>query len=142
MKDFDTQWEAARSEDARAFKVCDFTFHRKAAVQPESLGVALTAVDDLDDKEDSTIEDRAKAMDDLFLLMIVSTPDAVKAYKEIRGRTDGTGLGVADLNEVVMWMIEENTKRPTGLPADSSGGRGSAGTSSTAPRSRPVSAVA
>lgn len=137
MKDFDTSRAARRrSEDQRTFKLAGETFIMKNGVRPE----ALAGFDAI--TPDSPIIDMMAAWDELFLAMIEDRDgEAERRYRALRDSTVDP-LTLEDLDEVVLWMMEEVGGRPTGSSSDSSDGREQTGTSSTDASSSPVAAVA
>ncbi len=81
-----------------------------------------------------------RIIDSIFLLKIEKDDDAEARYQAVR-ENDEDPLTVEDLREVVDWMIEESSNRPTGSPSGSTGGRRSTGTSSTEDSSSQVLAA-
>lgn len=136
MKDFDSEWSERKSVDARTFRFLGESFVLKTGVRPEALG----GREDLD-PENTTVEESMASMDDLFLLMIEHGDDAEKRYREIRAREENA-LGVADLNEVIDWMIEKQTGRPPTLRDASQPGPRRTGTRSTGVSSSRASTAA
>ncbi len=67
------------------------------------------------------------------------TPDDRDRWRTLRANTD-RAVPFGQLQEIVTWMVEMQTARPTLTPSASAGGRGSSGASSSA-RSRSQEAV-
>lgn len=117
MKDFDANRKTRRrSVEERTFKLADEVFVLKGAVHPETLETydAIT--------EETGIGETMRIVDELILAMIESNDDSEGRYRMIRANTDDP-VTIEDLQELVQWMVETQTARPTGQPGDSSPGR-------------------
>ena len=140
MKDFDASWASRRAKENRTFKVCGEEFVMVEAARPESLAADPEETGD-------EVADSMKVLDDRFLSLIEhSDPDPgetvspeEKKYRELRAR-ETDGLSIRDLREVIEWLVEEQTGRPTTSPTDSTSGRERSGTRSMAGSRSPATA--
>lgn len=82
----------------------------------------------------STMTDVLNAIDTTVLAM--TETECHERYKVIRQREDDP-LVIDDLHQVVEWMIEESTRRPTGPPSSSTGTPAPTGATSTDDSSSP-----
>lgn len=121
MKDFDSDWSARRSKDNRSFRLCGETFVARRAVPPEEF---MNAGPDADTPPD---QQWAK-LDELVLTLIEHDDDAEARYRKIRASEDG--LSIADIREVIDWLIEQQTGRPPTSQNASPGGGGPTATPS------------
>lgn len=128
MKDFDQDWQERKSVEARTFRFCGETFVMKKAVKPETLAIR----DDID--ENAPVSTAMAALDDLFLSMVEPDGDAEARYRAVRELPDG--LGIADMNEIIDYLVEKQTGRPPTQPSASSPSPGRTGTRSTGGSSR------
>ncbi len=125
MKNFDTdRKKRQRTKEQRTFQVCGETFVMKKAIRPE----ALAAFDDL--TEDASLRESMEIIDGMFLTLIEKDDDAEARYRAVREQEDDP-LSIDDIREMIDWMVEESSGRPTGSPSVSTGGREPTGTSST-----------
>lgn len=132
MKDFDVaRAKRKRSEEERTFKIAGETFVLKNGVRPE----ALAGFDEIN--ENSPIADSMGAWDTLFLEMVEDSDDAHERYRQIRSDSVDP-LTIEDLEDMVGWMMEQVTGRPTGSPSGSTAGREETGTTSMDDSSSPV----
>lgn len=68
-------------------------------------------------------------MDRQILLFI--TPDQADAWKELRAREDSP-VTIGQMNAILLWLMEEQTGRPTEQPSPSGAGPGKTARSSKA----------
>lgn len=127
MKDFDTK-RKERSDRDRSFKIGGETFVRRTGLRPEIL-LPWEKIGD-----DTPASEVLETIDLLVTDFIESGDDAVARYKALREREDDP-VTLEDLQELVEWLVAEQTGRPTGPPSGStpSGapqGNGSTGASS------------
>lgn len=138
MKDFDAERqrreEAEATVEDRDFKIGGEFFRAKRKVRPEVL-IELSKIEAMADNLDGILE----TMDSTIQAMIEPNDDAYARYRAMRERDDDSLVDLDDLQEVVSWLIEVFTGRPTEQPGDSSAGRGSTGTNSTDTSSSPDS---
>lgn len=126
MKDFDeVRNERRKTDDERTFVVGGETFRVRSSIKPEW----VVPYEDLDPNTNSAA-DYIAVMDDLVRAIIVPDDDAAARYTAVRAREEDA-LDLTTLRELIGWMIEMATGRPTGPRADSSPTRASTGTSST-----------
>src|SRR5262245_8046643 len=71
-------------------------------------------------KNGSGGSDAWRLMDDQILLFI--EPDEHERWKELRARDDRP-VTIAQLNAILLWLMEEQTGRPTVQPSPSDAGR-------------------
>lgn len=129
MKDFDaTRKTRRRSEEERTFQLAGEVFVLKPAVHPE----ALETYDSI--TEETGIGETMRIVDELILSMIESGDDSEARYRMIRANTDDP-VTIEDLQDLVQWMVEVQTARPTGQPGVSSPGQSSTETSLKEPSS-------
>jgi len=101
----------------REFTVGGETFHWRD-VRPE----VLTAFEPSEPEENGKPDDGAawRLMDDQILLFI--TQDEHARWRELRAR-DERPVTIAQLNAILLWLMEEQTGRPTEAPSPSAPGR-------------------
>lgn len=127
MKDFDAT--RSRTREDRTFRLAGETFVARAKVRPEKL-IAFDELADLGD--DAPISETMRLIDEVLTALIDPADDALVRYQKIRESEDPEmAVGVDDLRDVLDWLMEVITGRPTGSPSDSTSGRESTGTSST-----------
>lgn len=124
MHDFDLERQERYTAD-REFKLGGEIFIRKPAVRPE----VMIAYEDMS-MEASAAESLA-VVDKTILSFIEDTNDAHARYQALRER-DEDPVSIRDLNQLVVWLISESTKRPTSALLLSEPGRAPTGTNSTA----------
>lgn len=129
MKNFD-EARAARKNSDRAFQIGGETFVMRSGVRPESLIAYETMTGDM------AAGDALTVIDDLVLTLIEPHDNATERYRNIRANEDEP-VTLADLQELVKWMVESQAARPTLPPSPSPGGRGNTGTTLTAVSSSP-----
>lgn len=113
-KNFDIGREARKkTEDERTFILGGETFVAKDGVHPS----ALAAYDAI--TEAAGVMATLATVDDLILAMIEDRDNAHARYRVIRDNTENV-ISVEDLLELVKWLVELQTGRPTGQPGDSS----------------------
>lgn len=83
-----------------------------------------------DDPIDEKSIDLLKRQDERIMLMLNGDDGSAKRWQELRAREENA-LPMVQLNELLRWMIEVQTSRPTNSPSPSVAGRGK-----TAPTSR------
>ena len=115
MKDFN---ELLAKE--REFKVQDQTFSWRD-VRPEVLSSFET---DTNGNDPNAVWD---LMDKQILLFI--EPDQHDRWKELRAREEQP-VTIGQINAILMWLMEEQTGRPTEPPSPSAPGRGRTAASS------------
>ncbi len=134
-KNFDeSHREKRRTRDQRTFILREQEFVVKPGVRPEDLSSfdELTALGD-----DPPIVQMMGLIDTLFKTLI--EPGRESAYDAIRAVDHGDDVLTADeLREVIEWMIEVSTDRPTGRPSASTDGPGHTGAGSTDDSSSPA----
>lgn len=123
MKNFDEE-RAHRASQDRDFKIGGEVFRARSSVKPELLAPYESL-----DGTDSAMK-ALEVIDELLLAMIEPVDDAHARYRAIRERVEDA-VSIEDLQELVKWLMEVQTARPTGQPVDSSTGRGATGTTST-----------
>lgn len=132
MRNFDDSRKKSRaSEEARTFVLGGETFVLRPAIHPEAL-------EDYDRiTPESTIKETLDIVDELILNMIDTRDDSHERYHRVRSNRNDP-ITIDDLQELVQWMVEMQTARPTGQPGDSSPGQSSTATESTVESSSPV----
>lgn len=126
MKNFDSSRKARqKTEEERTFALGGHTFVAKKGVHPS----ALAAYDGIGD--DTGVGETLEIVDDLILAMVEDRDGAHGRYLDLRADQDDP-LTIEDLLELVKWLVEIQTGRPTGQPGDSSPGLTSTPTPSTA----------
>lgn len=125
-KNFDEKRAARAAFMDRNFILGGEEFTMRAAVRPE----ALVAYESLDASAD--ISTTLGIIDGLIIAFLEPGPggDAHSRYRQIRER-DEDPISVEDLQELVEWMMEVYTARPTEQPGESSESPGTTGTLST-----------
>lgn len=131
MKDFDSARLAKRaSEDDRTFKLGGETFVALPSVHPS----VLAAYDKIN--AGSNITETLEVVDDVILNMIDPRDDAHGRYLQVRAEKTEP-ITIDDLLELVKWLLEAQTDRPTGPPSASGSGPRPTETSSTVASSSP-----
>lgn len=123
MKNFDEARQARFDQD-RDFQIGGQVFRARASVRPE----LLAPYESLD--ENTSASDALVIIDDLLVAMIEPNDDAHARYRTLREREEDA-VGMEDLQELVKWLMEVQTGRPTEQPGGSSAGPGTPGTTST-----------
>lgn len=123
MKNFDVA-RAERANRDRGFKIGGEEFLRKTGVRPE----IMIAWEALGTNQDS--EAVLNAVDEIVVGFLDPTNDAEARYRKIREREEDP-VTLADLVELVQWLVEEETGRPTQQPSASTSGDGGTSTTST-----------
>lgn len=113
---------------------------RMEYVQPE----VLAAWEDEESAQLESDEDEKKtaqaSIDRLDERIASFLPDGEKdRWKELRARKDGA-VPFVQLREIVRWMVEVQSERPTETPSPSGAGRGRTARSSTVSAASPVAA--
>ncbi len=125
-KNFDIGRKArAKTEEDRTFILGGETFVAKDGVHPS----ALAAYDRI--TEAAGVMETLSTVDDLILAMVEDRDNAHARYRVVRDNTEDV-VSVEDLLELVKWLVELQTGRPTGQPGDSSLGPQSTETPLTA----------
>jgi hypothetical protein len=106
----------------REFTVGGETFHWRD-VRPE----VLTSFEPSENGSDANAAWRL--MDDQILLFIAA--DEADRWRELRARDDSP-VTIAQLNAILLWLMEEQTGRPTVPPSPSAVGRGQTAATSKA----------
>lgn len=109
MKNFDDMKAADRE-----FTVAGTTFHWRD-VRPE----VLTAFEP-SANGDGDPNAAWRLMDDQILLFV--DPAEADKWRELRARDDNP-VTIAQLNAILLWLMEEQTGRPTEAPSPSAAGR-------------------
>jgi hypothetical protein len=86
-------------------------------VRPEVLAVWE------DEPIDEKSADLLKRQDDRIMVMLNGDDDSRERWLAMRNRED-KALPMVQLNELLRWMIEVQTSRPTNTPLPSASGRG------------------
>lgn len=134
--DFDIGRQSRRrTREDRTFKLHGEYFTVRSGVRPES----LAGFDGFND--DASIAESMGAVDQMFRLMVEPDELAHERYDTIRA-DEVDPLTVEDLREVVEWMLEVATGRPTGSPSASTDGPKVSGTPLTDVSSSPETAAA
>jgi hypothetical protein len=121
----------------RTFVLGGETFVAKENVRPE----VLAQYEDVMSEDGRTLTEFIKATDDTLLAMIEDPDgDRAAAYLALRERED-TPVTLNQLGDLVRWLFEQYTARPTSPPSPSSNGVGGTGTNSTATSSTPATAA-
>lgn len=116
-KNFDIGRQARlKTEDERSFVLGGETFVAKQAIHPSALA-AYDAISQADGVA-ATLD----TVDDLVLTMIEDTDNAAGRYRAVRDNTADV-ITIEDLLDLVRWLVELQTGRPTGQPGDSSPGQ-------------------
>lgn len=125
-KNFDEKRAARAAFQDRDFILGGEQFTIRASVRPE----ALIKYESLDASDD--IATTLATIDGLIIAFLEPGPggDAHNRYKAVREREDDP-ISVEDLQELVEWMMEVYTARPTVPPGGSSESPGTTGTDST-----------
>lgn len=125
MHDFDVE-RKKREERDRSFKIGGEEFVYKPAVAPEVLlkwsqvaeGQVLTTNDEWLGELDNTI-------------VAMLEPGQAEKWAKVRAPDVAHPINVADLQDVVQWLVEQVVSRPTGQPSVSSAGPPATATAST-----------
>lgn len=123
MKNFDEARSARKNAD-RSFQISGETFVMRSGVRPEVLVPYETMSTDM------AAGDALQVIDDLVLTLIEKDDDAEARYLAIRTNDDDP-VTLADLQDLVKWMVETQADRPTSPPSHSPTGRGNGGTTLT-----------
>lgn len=117
MKDFDAR-RKERAERDRGFTLGGETFVMKSGVRPE----VLAAYESID--ASATPEDKLAQMDGMVLDFLEEEKgEAEKRWRKIRAIEDNP-VTLQDIQDVIEWLIEAQTGRPTGQPSGSTAGPG------------------
>jgi len=131
MKDFD-EARKARLERDRSFIIGGETLTYRPAVAPEALlhyNSALTGDATLSEQDWIDLYDEA-------IIALLEEGQANK-WKKVRNPNVENPLNASDINELLQWLLEEQSGRPTGQPSDSSSSTDGNGTQSTVASSPP-----
>lgn len=120
MKDFDAV-RVIREEADRQFRIGGHTFTYKPAVAPEVMMEWMRAV-----TGEATLDEQGwlNLFDSTTLAIL--EPGQEETWAKVRDRGVPHPMNLADLREVLAWLIEESTGRPTGEPPGSSNGSATA----------------
>lgn len=116
MKDFD-EARAARAATERTFKIGGIDFTYRQSVAPEVLihwNEAVTEVTKLDERGWLNLFDET--------IVALLEPGQEQQWRDLRATNAADPLNIADIREVLKWLIEQATGRPTGEPSGSSAG--------------------
>lgn len=133
MKDFDTK-RKERSDRDRSFQIGGETFVRRTGLRPEVL-LPWEKIG-----EDTPASEVLETIDLLVTDFIEPGDDAVARYQALRARDDDP-VTLEDLQELVEWLVSEQTGRPTGLPSGSTPSAPPPADGSTGDSSLPVALV-
>ncbi len=126
MKNFD-EARAEREKRDRSFQIGGESFTYRPAVAPETIlrwsQMTGGEIPDLTEQQALDIFDET--------VLAFLEPNQEEKWASIREPDVAHPLNVADLRELVAWLFEEQTGRPTGPPSDSSGGPATTETPST-----------
>jgi hypothetical protein len=127
LKDFDDARRVREQEtrDERAFTLGGETFYARMTVRPE----AYMRWDSLDVEAATPTEILAVA-DETIVAMIENVDRASERYYAVRASEDDP-VGMKDLTDLIQWLVEVQTGRPTEQPPVSSGSPESDGPTST-----------
>lgn len=131
MKDFDAR-RRERAERDRGFTLGGETFVMKPGVRPE----VLAAYESID--VDASPEAKLATMDGMILDFLDTSDGAADRYAAVR-KIEDNPVTLQDIQQVIEWMIEVQTGRPTGQSSDSSPGVTGTVTPLTAASSSPGS---
>lgn len=136
MRNFDEAREERLKRD-RSFQIGGETFSYRAAVAPESIlrwsQMTGGEIDPL--PEETAIE----IFDETVLAFL--EPGQDDKWKKVRDPNAKIPLNVGDLKDLVLWLFEEQSGRPTSPPSDSSGGSGSGETGTSLTEGSPLQVV-
>lgn len=131
MKNFDADRNDGLTVAERTFTIRGEKFVAKVAVKPE----VLAKWDEM--PPDAKVIDYTATFDSLVVAMIEPHDDALARWQRVREQEDDP-VSFEELGDVVRWLVEATSGRPTGLPSGSSDGPGGRdGTSSTEGSSSP-----
>lgn len=116
-------FDAERYEDLE-FVVAGENFKMKY-VRPE----VLASWEDEITAEKS--EDALKQMDARIKLFLDDSNGAIERWDKLRAREDNP-VSMGQINDILLWMVEVQSGRPTILPSPSASGRGKTAASSKA----------
>lgn len=129
MKNFDEK-RAQRQAIDRHFQIGGEQYVARVSVRPEK----LSPYEQL--KESDDITETLKIIDELIIAFIETGNDAHARYRAMREREEDA-VGVEDLQDLVEWLMEIHTGRPTVPPGGSTESPGTTGTASTDDSSSP-----
>lgn len=130
-KNFDqARSERRKTREERTFTLGGETFVCKPAIKPEW----LAPYEDM--SEETPLFEVLTIADNLFLHAIEPNDGAQERYQAIRSNEDDP-IDFEDLREVLAWIMEIASSRPTGPRDASSPSRGTSGTPSTDASSSP-----
>jgi len=111
VKDFD-EARRRRAEQDREFTIGGERFVMRAGVRPEVLAPyeGLTA--------DTSPTESLQIIDELVMAFVEPTDDAARRWVRLRERDDDP-VTLQDLTELVQWLVEGQTGRPTVPPSPS-----------------------
>jgi len=134
VKDFDVLRKQREAQD-RMFQIGGETFVRRASVRPE----AVEPWESVGSNPDITSGDVIARMDETVINLIEPGPkgEAHKRWKALRAREDDA-VNLGDMIDVITWLVEEQSARPTQSPGSFSGEPDTTGTPSTGASSPPV----
>ena len=135
MHDFDIDREH-RYEGDRKFKIGGEEFQHRAGVRPE----LQQAWEEM--PPETRGSEALKITDELIMawLDVDADPTGPDRWRKLRER-DTDPITTRDINNLVVWLYTQSTRRPTEPPSSSEDGRGETGQTSTATSStEPVAA--
>lgn len=136
MKDFD-EARAERQARDRSFRIGGEEFTYRPAVAPEAIlqWSRMTG----GEMPDLTEQEAIEIFDETVLAFLEVGQE--KKWKAVRDPKLENPLNISDLRELVSWLFEEQTGRPTGQPSDSSDGSGTPPTGTPSTEGSPLQAV-
>lgn len=132
MKDFDERRRERAARD-RGFTLGGEQFVMKPGVRPEIL-VAYEGI-----PPEATPEQKIGVLDGVIIGFLEDEAEATVRWTRARAIEDNP-VTLQDMQDLIEWLIEQQTGRPTGQPSVSSPGGGGTVTPLTAASSSPVAA--
>lgn len=137
MKNFDEARKEREQRD-RSFQIGGEDFTYRPAVAPEAIlrWSQMTG----GEMADELTEEQALAIFDETVVAFLE-PGQEEQWAKVRDPEAAHPLNISDLRELVSWLFEEQTGRPTEPPSDSSDGPESPGTGTRSTGGSPLQAV-
>lgn len=133
MKNFDTERDARYQAD-RTFRLGGEVLTYKASVAPE---VILRWNKAVTGELGELSEENWLAIFDETVELILEGDESIETWRSLRRPEIANPLNIADMREVLVWLIEQATGRPTTEPQGSSAGSATTGPISTPASSSP-----
>lgn len=125
MKNFDTaRNQRKRTKDERTFIIGGEEFVARDGVHPD----VLAQYDEIN--QDTTAIRTLEIIDNIIISFLEGDHSSEERYRAVRGKREDP-ITVEDLEDLVKWLMETQTSRPTGRPGDSSPGPDGITTTST-----------